>query len=100
MFKYMGHMHLCNAPSVNNCYWINVYNCSYFRWSRQANKENYEIIMKELRERTVAISQELDKVVCQAQKLIAKEGLDYIEAVEKAKELIESERVGAHINSD
>ena len=38
-------------------------------------------------ERTVAISQELDKVVCQAQKLIA-------------KELIESERVGAHINSD
>lgn len=70
--------------------------------------------MKELREklheaideygltdkRTVAISQELDKVVCQAQKLIAKEGLDYIEAVEKAKELIESERVGAHINSD
>lgn len=55
--------------------------------------------MKELREklheaideygltdkRTVAISQELDKVVCQAQKLIAKEGLDYIEAVEKQK---------------
>lgn len=70
--------------------------------------------MKELREklheaideygltdkRTVAISQELDKVVCQAQKLIAKEGLDYIEAVEKAKELIGSERVGAHVNSD
>ena len=51
-------------------------------------------------ERTIAISQELDKVVCQAQTLIAKEGLDYIEAVEKAKELIESERVGAHINSD
>lgn len=19
MFKYMGYMHLCNAPSVNNC---------------------------------------------------------------------------------
>jgi hypothetical protein len=70
--------------------------------------------MKELREklheaideygltdkRTVAISQELDKVVCQAQKLIAKEGLDYIEAVEKAKELIGSERVGAHVDSD
>lgn len=51
-------------------------------------------------ERTVAISQELDKVVCQAQKLIAKEGLDYIEAVEKAKELIGSERVGAHVDSD
>ena len=51
-------------------------------------------------ERTVAISQELDKLVCEAQKLIAKEGLDYIEAVEKAKELIGSERVGAHINSD
>ena len=70
--------------------------------------------MKELREklhqaideygltdkRTVAISQELDKVVCQAQELIAKEGLDYIEAVEKAKELIGSERVGAHVDSD
>ena len=66
--------------------------------------------MKELREklheaideygltdkRTVAISQELDKVVCQAQKLIAKEGLDYIEAVEKAKEKLLSDRVGAH----
>lgn len=51
-------------------------------------------------ERTVAISQELDKLVCEAQKLIAKEGLDYIEAVEKAKELIGSERVGAHVNSD
>jgi len=59
--------------------------------------------MKELREklheaideygltdkRTVAISQELDKVVCQAQKLIAKEGLDYIEAVEKAKRYLQ-----------
>lgn len=39
MFKYMGHMHICNAPSVNN-YWGNVYNCIYFRCSRQANKEN------------------------------------------------------------
>lgn len=38
MFKYMGHMHICNAPSVNNNYWVN--NCIYFRWSRQANKEN------------------------------------------------------------
>ena len=51
-------------------------------------------------ERTISISQELDKVVCQSQKLIAKEGLDYIEAVEKAKELIGSERVGAHVDSD
>ena len=33
-------MHICNAPSVNNNYWVNVYNCIYFRWSRQANKEN------------------------------------------------------------
>lgn len=24
MFKYMGHMHICNAPSVNNNYWVNV----------------------------------------------------------------------------
>lgn len=51
-------------------------------------------------ERTVAISQELDKLVCEAQKLIIKKGLSYIEAVEKAKELIGSERVGAHVNSD
>lgn len=50
--------------------------------------------------RTVAISQELDKLVCEAQKLIIKEGLSYIEAIEKAKELIGSERVGAHVNSD
>lgn len=70
--------------------------------------------MKELREqlhkaideygqtdkRTVAISQELDKIVCEAQKLIVKKGLDYREAIEKAKELIGSERVGAHGNSD
>lgn len=51
-------------------------------------------------ERTVAISQELDKLVCEAQKLIIKKGLSYIEAVEKAKELIGSERVGAHVDSD
>ena len=44
-------------------------------------------------ERTVAISQELDKLVCEAQKLIIKKGLSYIEAIEKAKELIGSERV-------
>lgn len=50
--------------------------------------------------RTVAISQELDKLVCEVQKLIIKEGLTYIEAIEKAKELIGSERVGAHVNSD
>ena len=37
-------------------------------------------------ERTVAISQELDKLVCEAQKLIIKKGLSYIEAIEKAKE--------------
>lgn len=35
-----------------------------------------------------------------AQELIAEEGLSYIDAIEKAKELIESERVGAHVNSD
>lgn len=51
-------------------------------------------------ERTVAISQQLDKIVCEAQKLIVKEGLSYKEAIEKAKELIGSERVGAHVNSD
>ena len=51
-------------------------------------------------ERTVAISQELDKLVCEAQKLIIKKGLSYIDAIEKAKELIGSERVGAHVNSD
>ena len=51
-------------------------------------------------ERTVAISQELDKLVCEAQKLIIKKGLSYIEAIEKAKELIGSERVGSHVNSD
>lgn len=51
-------------------------------------------------ERTVAISQELDKLVCEAQKLIIKKGLSYIGAIEKAKELIGSERVGAHVNSD
>ena len=51
-------------------------------------------------ERTVAISQELDKLVSEAQRLIIKEGLSYLEAIEKAKELIGSERVGAHLNSD
>lgn len=51
-------------------------------------------------ERTVATSQELDKLVCEAQKLIIKKGLSYIEAIEKAKELIGSERVGSHVNSD
>lgn len=47
-------------------------------------------------ERTVAISQELDKIVCEAQKLIVKEGLDYIEAIKIAKEKVLSDRVGAH----
>ena len=47
-------------------------------------------------ERTIAISQELDKLVCETQKLIVKESLSYKEAIEKAKELIGSERVGAH----
>ena len=53
-------------------------------------------------ERTVAISQELDKLVCEAQKLIIKKGLSYIEAVEKAKEKLLSDIVGAHksVNSD
>lgn len=51
-------------------------------------------------ERTVAISQELDKLVSKAQWLITKKGLSYLEAIEKAKELIGSERVGAHVNSD
>lgn len=27
--SYMGYMHLCNAPSINNNYY-----CIYFRWSR------------------------------------------------------------------
>lgn len=35
-----------------------------------------------------------------AQELIAEEGLSYIDAIEKAKELIGSERVGARVNSD
>ena len=47
-------------------------------------------------ERTVAISQELDKLVCEAQKLIIKKGLSYIEDIEKAKEKLLSDRVGAH----
>ena len=81
-------MYLCNALSVNNCYWINVYNCIYFRWSRQANKENQEIIMKELREklhqaideygisdeRTIAISQELDKLIYKEQRTYQRNG--------------------------
>ena len=36
-------------------------------------------------ERTVAISQELDKLVCEAQRLIIKERLGYLEAIEIAK---------------
>lgn len=47
-------------------------------------------------ERTIAISKELDNLVCEAQKLIVKEGLSYIEAIEKAKEKLLSGRVGAH----
>ena len=47
-------------------------------------------------ERTVAISQELDKLVSEAQRLIIKEGLSYLEAIEKAKEKLLSDRVGAH----
>ena len=88
MFKYMGHMHICNAPSVNNNYWVNVYNCIYFRWSRQANKENQEVSMKELREklhqaidkygisdeRTISISQELDKLIYKEQRTYQRNG--------------------------
>ena len=44
-------------------------------------------------ERTIAISQKLDNLVCEAQKLIVKEGLSYIE---KEKEKLISGRVGAH----
>ena len=53
-------------------------------------------------ERTVAISQELDKLVCEAQRLIIKERLGYLEAIEIAKEKLLSDRVGAHksVNSD
>ena len=47
-------------------------------------------------ERTVAISQELDKLVCEAQRLIIKERLGYLEAIEIAKEKLLSDRVGAH----
>lgn len=32
--KYMGHMHLCNALSFNNNYFVNAYNCINFRWSK------------------------------------------------------------------
>ena len=80
-------MHICNAPSVNN-YWVNVYNCIYFRWSRQANKENQEVSMKELREklhqaidkygisdeRTISISQELDKLIYKEQRTYQRNG--------------------------
>ena len=38
--KYMGHMHICNANSFDNNYFGNVDNYIYFRWSRQADKEN------------------------------------------------------------
>ena len=51
-------------------------------------------------ERTVAISQELDKLVSKAQWLITKKGLSYLEAIEKAKELIESEFTWAPTLSD
>lgn len=37
--KYMGYMHLCNALSSNNYYWVGNYYYIYFRESRQANKE-------------------------------------------------------------
>ena len=47
-------------------------------------------------ERTVAISQELDKLVCEAQKLIIKKGLSYIGAIEKAKEKLLYNTIGAH----
>ena len=69
---------------------------------KELKEQLYKAIEKYGRtdERTVAISQELDKLVCEAQKLIIKKGLSYIEAIEKAKELIGSERVGAHVNSD
>lgn len=80
-------MHICNAPSVNN-YWGNVYNCIYFRCSRQANKENQEVSMKELREklhqaidkygisdeRTISISQELDKLIYKEQRTYQRNG--------------------------
>lgn len=80
----MGHMYLCNAPSINNNYLVNVDNCIHFRWSRQANKEIKEVIMKELKEklhkaideygigdkRTIAISQELDELVCKKQTIL------------------------------
>ena len=38
--KYMGHMYVCNSIRFNNNYLVNVYNCIYFRWNRQVNKEN------------------------------------------------------------
>ena len=50
-------------------------------------------------ERTVAISQELDKLVCEAQKLIIKKGLSYIEAIEKAKDALEG-KTGTLIYND
>ncbi|WP_294160920.1 hypothetical protein [uncultured Clostridium sp.] len=35
-----------------------------------------------------------------AHEIVEQEGLSYKDAIEKAKELIGSERVGAHVNSD
>lgn len=45
-------------------------------------------------------SKELDEVSILAHIYVETEYLDYEIAIEKAKELIGSERVGAHLNSD
>lgn len=42
----------------------------------------------------------IEEVARLAHEMIADKGLDYDVAIEKAKELIGSERVGAHVNSD
>ncbi|CAM2079815.1 MAG: hypothetical protein NSGCLCUN01_04043 [uncultured Clostridium sp.] len=44
----MGHMHLCNAPSINNNYLVNVDNFICFKWSRQDKKENYKDIKEKI----------------------------------------------------
>lgn len=44
-------------------------------------------------ERTIAIGQKLDKIVCQAQKLIVKEGLGYIEAIKEAEKTLRKEQI-------
>ena len=44
-------------------------------------------------ERTIAIGQKLDKIVCQVQKLIAEEGLDYIEAIKEAEKTLRKEQL-------